>query len=107
MKGRHASTYAKAKAEAESARKRAKAEASFNAPTGTPTGVKPAAKHNGRKELFALLGEIQVPQKVDKDGYGVPGVWVLPGCREATTAELYAISKEQGMSLLFTNAKGA
>lgn len=97
----NSSTYAKARAEAESMRRREKAEAAFLSPQPRP------AKRNGVKDLFAMLGDIRVPQKVDRDGHAVPGRWVLPGCREATTAELYAIAKKQGVALLFTNSKGA
>lgn len=96
----NSSTFAKAKAEAEAMRRRAKAEAAFLSPQPRP------AKRNGVKELFALLGDIRVPQKVDREGQAVLGKWVLPGCREATTAELYAIAKKQGVDLLFTNSKG-
>lgn len=54
------------------------------------------------KPMVAYLGEIMVQQKVDhKTGRPVPGTWVIPGGKEITTTQLYALAKQRGVVLNF------
>lgn len=66
----------------------------------------PRDKRKDGEKMWAFLGDLKLPQKLDKDGYGVHGFWVLPGRRVVKTAELFEIAKRQGVSLHFTNSEG-
>ena len=66
--------------------------------------AKEAEPPRSKRVMSAFLGDLKIPQKVDRGGRPVYGVWVMPGCKTVTTADLYAIAKKQGYSLHFTNS---
>lgn len=54
------------------------------------------------KPMTAIMGELEIQQKLDrKTGAPIPGMWVVPGGREITTSQLYALSKSRGAILIF------